>query len=495
MSVEAIISAELPSAEIGDVITDFIAVAHRRPAHPALEHGGVTVTYGELEQRMSRLRSRFRAGARVGLFVEHRPAVVENLLAVLSADAAYCPIVADLPEGRRAALAAALGVDQLALLDEPVVLDTSSQLVQPHSRTIDHADLPAYLLCTSGSTGAPKPVVVSRGALTVTARALRSLFSLTPHDRVLQFASLGWDTCLEEIVPALVSGATLVFDEAAHTGSMTAFIRVLAERGITVIDLPTAFWHELVLHLHDTGEALPGCLRLVVIGGERVDPTRLRQWCGLPTEHIRLLNTYGCTETTMISHAVDLVGPGAQPLPAGDEVPLGRPLPHVLDDVGADGELLVAGPTLATGYLDLPAETDVSFPVSESDASMRRWFRTGDLVLRAADGLLYSRGRRDDQVKVSGVRVHPAEVEAHLNAHPDVLGAVVVGERLIGRTALAAYVVAARPVSGRELRRHLRGRLPAPFIPTKVTFVDALAHTATGKVDRAATQRAAADCR
>jgi acyl-CoA synthetase (AMP-forming)/AMP-acid ligase II len=230
----------------------------------------------------------------------------------------------------------------------------------------------------------------------------------------------------------------------------------------------------------------------VVIGGERVDPTRLRQWRDLGTGEVRLLNTYGCTETTMITHAVDLYGPRAGDLPVGDDVPLGRPLPHVVDDVGSDGELLIAGPSLASGYLDRPDLTAVSFPRRDVGDVAQQWFRTGDAVTRGPDGLMYSRGRLDDQVKVSGVRVHPAEVEAQLNAHPSVTGAVVVGERRLGRTALVAYVAAGAPVTGQELRQHLRTRLPKQFVPTTVTFVEALAYTATGKVDRRATQRAGA---
>jgi acyl-coenzyme A synthetase/AMP-(fatty) acid ligase len=116
------------------------------------------------------------------------------------------------------------------------------------------------------------------------------------------------------------------------------------------------------------------------------------------------------------------------------------------------------------------------------------------LVTRDEHGLLYSRGRADEQVKVLGVRVHPAEVEVELNTHPAVAGAVVVGERLLGRTSLTAYVVpAGTTTTSAELKRYLRERLPSQFVPSRVKFVVALAYTATGKIDRSATQRAAAD--
>jgi amino acid adenylation domain-containing protein len=492
---------------VGDVVADFAVAARDWPHRPAIVHNGTATTYRDLAQRVSRFAGRFNAAEAAGLIgvlVSHTPAVVDQLLGVLHAGGAYCPIDAALPVARKEALAAALGVDRLFAVgqapqestnlrietveDDAVGADTAR--AQPAGRPSD----PAYVLCTSGSTGLPKPVVVSRQALTATVRALRDLFALTPEDRVLQFASLGWDTCLEEILPALTAGATLVFDSEAHSGSFPRFVRMLAEREITVIDLPTAFWHELVLFLAEENTVFPPSVRLVVIGGERVDPTRLRQWRDLGAEHVTLLNTYGCTETTMITHAVQLAGPGTEPeVATGDaEAPLGRPLPHVADHVTDDGELLISGPSLAIEYLGMPDHTAAGFPVADHGSGPTRWFHTGDLVTRDRLGLLYARGRADEQVKVLGVRVHPAEVEAQLNSHPAVAGAVVVGERVLGRTSLTAYVVLTGEATAAELKRHIRERLPSQFVPSRVNFVHSLAYTSSGKVDRAATRRAAA---
>jgi amino acid adenylation domain-containing protein len=482
----------------GDVVEDFIDAARSWPHRVAVAHNGDTITYRELEERIRLCASRYRkvcgdpgdAQPLIGVLASHRPALVDHLLGILRAGAVYCPIDAAMPSARRESLAAALGVDQVSLITDAV--RTPTKLHDDVAWRPDHL---AYALCTSGSTGAPKPVVVSRHALAVTVRALRSLFELTPEDRVLQFASLGWDTCFEEILPTLTSGAALVFDDASHTGSLPSFVRMLAERAITVLDLPTAFWHELVLYLEEEQATLPVCVRLVVIGGERVDPTRLRQWRDLGHTEVGLLNTYGCTETTMVTHAVLLSGPGTEPDVAtcDAEIPLGRPLPHVRDHVTDEGELLVSGPNLATGYLGLQELTATGFPVADHGHGPVRWFRTGDLVARGERGLLHPRGRIDEQVKVLGVRVHPAEVEAQLNTHPAVGGAVVIGERRLGRTSLTAYVVSAATTSPGELQRYLRKRLPSQFVPTRVAFVESLAYTSSGKVDRAATQRAAAN--
>lgn len=506
----------LPALE-GDIVVDFGVAARTWPLLPAIVHNGIATTYQELAEQVGSIASAYRArgyGADgraqlVGALVSPTPAVVEHLLAILQAGATYCPIDVSLPEARKQALAAALGLERLFAVAPnsraPVNLRTDSidgdsaamqtdavtDLTGPAYRDHD----PAYVLCTSGSTGTPKPVVISRHALTVVVRALRDLFALTPGDRVLQFASLSWDTSLEEMLPALIAGATVVFDDDARAGSFPRFVRMLADREVTVLDLPTAFWHELVLYLHEEGAALPNCVRLVVIGGERVDPTRLRQWRDLDAGHVALLNTYGCTETTMVTHSVQLSGPGAEDVVSRCDVapPLGRALPHVRDHVTDEGELLVSGPSLASGYLGLPEASAAGFPVADHGGGPARWFHTGDLVARDDGGLVYPVGRADDQVKVLGVRVHPAEVEAHLNSHPAVSGAAVVGERRLGRTSLTAYVVAAATISPAELKSYLRQRLPSQFVPSQVKFVAALVYTPSGKVDRVAMRRAAAD--
>jgi nonribosomal peptide synthetase protein VioO len=342
-------------------------------------------------------------------------------------------------------------------------------------------DEPAYVLFTSGSTGAPKPVLTPHRAIGTVVPALRDLFGLTAADRVLQFASLNWDTCFEEILPTLVAGAAVVFDDEAHTGSFPRFLRAIERQRITVLDLPTAFWHELVHHLVEDGATLPASVRLVVIGGEAVSPARLADWRALDTGRIRLLNTYGCTETTLITHAADLDH-------TGDAAPIGRALPHVRERISADGELLVGGPAVSLRYHDLPEATAARY-VTDGD----RFFRTGDRVRRRPDGALELVGRVDDELKIRGIRVDPAEVEVAITSHPAVGAAAVVGTTVAGRTALVGYVV---PRPGAEpagldaaVVRFLRERVPAHLVPSRVSVVSALVHTASGKVDRAASHR------
>ncbi|KZM75676.1 AMP-binding protein [Nocardia terpenica] len=544
-----------------DLLADFAAAVRRHPDRPALVHGDTILTYRDLDTRVRIAAAHLGpTPGIVGVLASHTPATIIQILAILTAGGAYCPLDNTLPPARKHSLATTIGAEYLlSATPNPVappgipIVDTMSTPptdaparssadapasspadipARPHDvipacfwpestgtqrvaidpgqkhagitggqragmmghlgngTAADHgstpaelAEQPAYVLFTSGSTGRPKPVVTPRRALSAAVGSLRALFEITPEDRVLQFAALSWDTCFEEIFPALTAGAAVVFDDDAHSGSFPRFLRAVAARGVTVLDLPTAMWHELVLYLREEDARLPECVRLVVIGGEGAAPERLRQWRQAGTAGIRLLNTYGCTETTLITHAAELTGD------ADDRVPLGRALPHVREHVTEEGELLIAGPALALGYLDQPEQTARSFEIADHGDGPRRWFHTGDLVARGDDGLLHPRGRLDDQVKVRGVRVNPAEVEAQLTTHPAVTAAVVIGEQRLGRTALVAYVTVRSPVEPAELTAHLRQRLPGQFVPGIVKILPALATTASGKIDRAAVQR------
>ncbi|MFL6112580.1 MAG: amino acid adenylation domain-containing protein, partial [Catenulispora sp.] len=441
---------EVEPADLPDLLADFGAAARTHPDRIAILSDGVPLTYAELAQKTeARAAELGPAPGAVEVAAVRAPETVVGLLGAMAAGGAYCPVDPAFPAQRRS--------DMRAALADGVPDDI------------------AYVLFTSGSTGAPKPVLTPRTAIGTVVAALRGLFALTPEDRVLQFASLNWDTCFEEILPTLTAGATLVFDREAHTGSFPRFLRMIEERGITVLNLPTAFWHELVRHLADESRPLPAGLRLVVIGGEAAHPARVAEWLARAPA-VRLLNTYGCTETTLITHAGDVTAAGAP-------VPIGRALPHVRELITDDGELLIGGPALAAGYLGRPDATGERFVVRDGT----RWFRTGDRVRRLPDGRLLPEGRLDHVVKIRGVRVDPGEVEAQLTRHPAVDAAAVVGTALAGRTALVAYVVARD--QNDDLLGWLRARVPAHLVPSRLIYVPELEHTASGKADRAATHR------
>ncbi|MFF4987020.1 amino acid adenylation domain-containing protein [Streptosporangium saharense] len=484
-----------------DVIRAFADAANRHPDRLATADNGHLLTYAELAAwvRATAVRLGPRPGT-VGVVTSRSAATVAALLGVLAAGGTYCPVDPAHPEPRRRALLAASGA-RLLLTPDPNTPTSSGTktlpIPKPGEAVPEAGNDPAYILFTSGSTGAPKPVVTPRGAISTVTGELRTLFGLTPEDRVLQFASLNWDTCLEEILPALTTGAALVFDERAHSGSFPRLLRMIETERITLLDLPSAFWHELVRHLTEERATLPASVRTVVVGGEAVSPVRLADWCALGTDEVRLVNTYGCTETTLITHAVDLHGPLAprrtEPWTAGERVPIGRPLPHVRQHVTEEGELLVGGPSLALGYRDLPEATAERFVEVDLGSGPERCFRTGDRVSLAQDGGLVHEGRLDHELKVRGVRVDPGEVEAQISGHPRVGAVAVAGATVADHTTLAAYVVprspADAPTLAGDVLDYLRDRVPGHLVPSRITVVPELAYTASGKVDRAGSHR------
>jgi nonribosomal peptide synthetase protein VioO len=496
---------------MADLIDILTRMSRKRPDEPAISHNGRDLSYAELLLQVRATAARLGPSpGTVGVLTDRSPATVTALLGVLAAGGTYCPVDPAFPAARQRALLEAAGCTTVIAARPGASVPEGTEGVlrvltadpRPGADDDPAADpgpvdpeRPAYTLFTSGSTGAPKPVLTPRRAIDASVASLRDLFGLTSADRVLQFAALNWDTCFEEILPALTAGATLVFHDEAYTGSLSRLLKTVAAERVTLLDLPTAFWHELVRHLAEDEAALPDSVRSVVIGGEPVSPARLADWRALGTGDVRLINTYGCTETTLITHAVDLHGPKApdDALRWGTDgrVPIGAPLPHVRDDIGDDGELLISGPALALGYRNLPKVTAERFVTREGPDGPERWFRTGDRVGRRPDGLLVHEGRLDGEIKVRGIRVDPAEVEAYLTAYPSVCAAAVVGTRSAGRTTMAAYLVAgydhASDTLARDVLAYLHETVPNHLVPHRITVVPELVHTASGKIDRSAT--------
>jgi len=273
-----------------------------------------------------------------------------------------------------------------------------------------------------------------------------------------------------------------------------AFLAACAEQSISVMSLPTAYWHEIAGHLAAGGPPLPDALRLVVIAGEKVLPERLAEWRRRAPSRVRLVNTYGVTESTIISTAAEL-GAG---LPRTTAACVGRPVADSEIDLldaslspvpfGVPGEIFIGGGLLARGYLDRPeltAERFVPHPFAPGGA---RLYRSGDLARVLPDGQLEFLGRRDRQVKVRGYRVELAEIEAALARYPAVTAAAVVQAEDAGGKRLVGYVVPReRPgPAAAELRSFLRDRLPEYMLPAVFVLLDALPLTPNGKVHRAA---------
>ena len=353
------------------------------------------------------------------------------------------------------------------------------------------------MIYTSGSTGKPKGVLVLHEGLVNHGLVTVDLYGHSPSDRVLQFSSISFDAAIEEIFPVWMAGATVVIrpEDLALSGS--EFLNWVQARDITVLGLPTAYWHELVHELSEGGAALPPKLRLVVVGGEKASSARFAEWRKFAGNRVRWINTYGPTEASVIVTAYE---PPFPPTEVPDPLPIGQPIRNVtarlldaqLQPVaqGEAGDLYVGGVCLARGYLNRPDATAEKFirdPFSQDPNA--RLYKTGDLARWLPSGDLEFAGRSDFQVKIRGFRVEPGEIEAVLALHPGVRDVLVTAwEPREGDKRLAAYYVPSEGAapSSAELRSFLSDKLPPYMVPAVFVKLQEMPLTPNGKVDRKA---------
>ncbi|WP_454694305.1 amino acid adenylation domain-containing protein [Achromobacter aegrifaciens] len=487
--------------------------ARRRPQAIALLLDGQGVSYDELNRRANRLAYRLialglRPDAKVGLLVERSVDMVVGLLAVLKAGGAYVPLDPEYPAYRLAAMAhdsgigllltqsrllaqvppggawRTLALDALALQDE----SDSDPDVQVHGESL------AYVIYTSGSTGRPKGIGIAHAALAEHSHIAVGLFALTPEDRMLQFSTINFDGFVEQLFAPLAIGATVVLRGPALWDCAT-FRRELLRQRISIADLPTAYWHMLAQEFARGGSQDYGVLRQVQAMGEAMPPEGVKAWRMAGLAHVRLLNTYGPTETVVTATAHDCAAYLQDEVEPPAPMPIGRPLAgrhcYVLDRTlnlvsqGVAGELFIGGALLGRGYLGRAGLTAERFVADPFEAGGGRLYRTGDLVRWNAQGELEYLGRLDHQVKIRGFRIELGEVEAQLLAQPGVREAVVLAMQGPGGARLAAYVSGDDP-QPQVLRERLQQALPDYMVPGVIVVLPGLPLNANGKVDRKA---------
>jgi len=483
----------------------------------AAEFEGQSLTYDQLDRRANQL-AHYLGGLGVGIetpvgvFLERSLHLPTALLAILKAGGSCVPLDPNYPKDRLDLMVkdsgvsvlvtdsrtrARLGVDGLTIVDMD---DDAERIEAQSSRRPDLEVKPhqaAYIIYTSGSTGKPKGVLVLHAGLVNHGRSMVELFRHTPADRVLQFSSISFDIAIEEIFPTWMVGASVVLRPENLPLQGSEFLAWVREQEITVLDLPTAYWHELVHELTEGGATLPPSLRLVVVGGEKASAARFAEWRRIAGSRVHWINTYGPTEASV---AVTVFEPPFPPAAVPDPLPIGRAIPNVtirllnqnLQPVagGEAGELHIGGVCLARGYLNRPEATAEKFiPDPFSSDPGARLYKTGDLARWLPTGELEFAGRTDFQVKIRGFRVEPGEVEAALAQHPGVRDVLVTAwEPREGDKRLAAYFVPsenAAPTAS-DLRNFLRDRLPPYMVPAVFMKLDQMPLTANGKVDRKA---------
>ncbi|MGP3983993.1 amino acid adenylation domain-containing protein [Streptomyces sp. KR80] len=519
------------------VVRLFRDQAARTPCAPALVGPEGEVSYAELDRSSDAvaaelLRRGIASEARIGLVVERSPAGVAALWGILKAGAAYVPLDPHHPDARigqvlgdagvtvcltqrhlHRRIAAAATCPVVAMEDIPDDPAPGVRLPEPAPESL------AYIIHTSGSTGRPKGVQIEHGSLAGFLRWAAELCRIDATTRFAFLSSYAFDiTCFPVFLPLLAGGAVVLLPGEP---TRTALQNVLHEGRVNTVAVTPSH-----LDLIERFDLAPGNVRTLLIGGEQFTVTaadRARRRFGADC---RIVNAYGPTEATVacLAHVLD----GTEPGPA---VPIGHPGPYAqvelmasagrrvgLEEAGMVGEIVVSGIQLARGYLGRPDLDAERFVVGEDGV---RRYRTGDLGRRLPDGGIEFVGRTDDQIKIAGHRIEPAEIETALEGHPAVRrAAVTVRTRPDGAgPTLCAYVVEdtpevraagadngalradAGPVAqdpgqpspsttaaelGAVLREYLATQLPAYLVPAAVLPVADLPSTVSGKVDFAA---------
>ncbi len=519
----------------------FMQQVTNNPDKIALVYQDETLSYQQLNDKSHQLALYLQSlgvkpDSLVGLCVGRSLEMIVGMMGVLQAGGAYVPLDPDYPDDRLAYMLedsqAAIVLTQEKLkekLSALVVKGTAQETVQDtHLIALDKqwpeisdrvADLNAkqvtlrqevkphhlaYMIYTSGSTGQPKGVMVEHRSLVNHNIFAGTKYQITKDDKQLLFSTMNFDLFIEEVFVILNNGAQLVIEEKDNLLTLQYFQNLIEVHNITVLNVPTAFFHQLV-----ASDIPLGNIKNVIIGGEKLEYSKAQAF----TNHypyINLYNTYGPTETTIIS-TVMCVTP--ELINQHHAIPIGRPINntqiYILDQnnhpvpMGVPGELHIAGDGLARGYLNRPELTDEKF-VPNPFIEDTRMYKSGDLVRWLDDGNIEYLGRIDTQVKIRGFRIEMGEIETQLNQHSQIKDCVVIAHGSQGnnpesnKQLVAYYVAAAANVesySGKEqvitlanedLKAHLQQTLPEYMLPTAFVSLGAMPLTANGKVDRRA---------
>lgn len=492
------------------------------PLAPAVEGGGELLTRSELESRSNRIAHALKGmgvgrGDRVLLLLPRSADAASAILGILKSGAAWVPLDPRTPPHRirRIAEDAAPAV---ALTDPVIQRRIPPSLPTLHARELGRSPSlpsrplgiglspadPAYLMYTSGSTGEPKGVLIGHGNV---ARYLSGLEEAIPYPagaKHLHTASFGFSSSVRQLLLPLANGGTVIMAGEEDRLDPLRLLARARERDATVMDLTPSVWGRMIATLErmDAGaraEVLPDRLERILLASEPLPADLPQRWRSLSRDSARIVNMFGQTESTGIV-ALLPIHDAQSVAQAGGFVPIGQPIPGNSLRIaapdgssradGEDGEIVVSGTGVGLGYWSngrLVEEPRDSGP--ETGAEGLRELRTGDLGRRLPDGSFAFLGRADQQVKIRGVRVEPAEVEAALLRHPGVAEAgVAVSDRPGGSPVLAAHVVRAEGAvcSAAELAEFLRTQLPDAMVPRGWRFHDRLPRTDSGKLRRAA---------
>lgn len=493
-------------SEPGTLHSAFRRQADATPDAIALVDDRGELTYAQLDRAAdaaARVVRTADATGPIGILMERDRNLIAAVLGTHRAGRPYLPLAEDLPVARLAYMVEDSGMSLMLASCAPElpagldcrVIDLDSELdmmsdigsAAPTSDALGSRDL-AYVMYTSGSSGQPKAVAMSHAASLERMVVAAEVLGLAPGDRVLASTPITFDISLWEFYLPLLCGATVVLASAGDQRDPIGLVSLLVRRAVTVVQSTPTGLRSLTRACESANDGLTPVagVRLVLIGGEQLEPSVLAQTRTM-FPAARLLNMYGPTEASVWATSSDC---GALEMPS--EIPIGLPLPnvtaYVLDDQlrrtppGVPGEIFLGGSGLADGYLGRGGLTASRFVPDPFGVAGGRMYRSGDVGRRLADGSLVFLGRIDDQVKVRGHRVELGEVESALAGCVGVLAAAVslVEGRLVG------YVVGGSGWSQAVVRAELVARLPEYMVPSVFVQLQRLPVSLNGKLDRRA---------
>ena len=478
----------------------FLAQVDQSPEAIALTEDDRSWSYWELAQAARRLTTQLaeagvRSGGLVGLQLPRSAQVVIAILGILGHGCGYVPIDPAYPRERQSL------IEKEARLKMVVKSQSGQLILQPAASDPDQPpwEVPAgtaYVIFTSGTTGAPKGVVIGNEHVLALLDACREVYDFSPADAWSWFHSHSFDFSVWELWGALLSGGRAVVVPAATAADPGRLADLLAAERVTVLNqVPSAFVH-LAAALEERPYSLHSlpALRYVIFGGEPVRLSAVRRWIEQErAPGARVVNMYGLTETTV--HVTYCLLTEKELAAAPGATPIGVPLPHLQVRLvdggrpappGTPGEMVVSGRSVSHGYLgrpDLTAERFVNLPDGTGTA-----YLTGDWAVADPQGKLFYLGRRDRQVKVRGFRIELGEIEAVVSSYPGIAHCAVTTSERLGEPVLAAHYACwpDTPVAPGSLRSYLAQRLPAYMVPARLRPHSSLPLTAQGKVDPAA---------
>lgn|GEM_PF-1422032 len=411
---------------------------------------------------------------------------IAAILGIMKTGAAYLPVDTDYPDERIKYIIDNSGA-QILLTDTPRLKGLCKNVIDLNDIKYSKNDKPkvnlipgnlAYIIYTSGSTGLPKGVMIEHTQFMNTFVNVIDRFGIKETDRVLQFASFGFDASVMEIFEALLTGAALIIAAKDTIRDTDNFISYVTDKEVTVATLPPVYLNVL------DHAALP-YIRTLITAGEQAISEDVNYY----KENKIFINAYGPTENSVCTSSY-LAEKGIK---YENSVPIGKPAGnskvYILSDsleplpIGFEGELCISGSGIARGYLNNKELTEKKFVDNPFQAGTRL-YRTGDLAKWLPDGNIEYLGRIDDQVKINGNRIEPGEIEARISKYKGIKEVIVLDILNDGHKELAAFIISSEQVDVNNIRQYLRRYLPEYMIPSHYIFPDNIPVTSNGKTDK-----------